>query len=77
MFVGPMVNSFLDLLPLLGEDTVVLQDCLLNDVGHQLELLVTLLSICCRDQQSAIRNKMISDETNCLLYRVSGFSIPS
>ena len=31
----------------------------------------------CRDQQSGIRNTMISDSTNCLLYRVSGFSIPS
>ena len=31
----------------------------------------------CRDQQSGIRNMMISDSTNCLLYRVSGFSIPS
>ena len=36
-----------------------------------------LLGVRCRDQQSAIRNKMTSDETNCLLYRVSGFSIPS
>ena len=35
------------------------------------------VGVCCWDQQSAIRNKMISDETNCLLYRVSGFSIPS
>ena len=31
----------------------------------------------CWDQQSSIRNMMISDSTNCLLYRVSGFSIPS
>ena len=31
----------------------------------------------CRDQQSGIRNMMISDHTNCLLYRVSRFSIPS
>ena len=31
----------------------------------------------CRDPQSGIRNTMISDSTNCLLYRVSGFSIPS
>ena len=31
----------------------------------------------CRDQQSGIKNTMISDSTNCLLYRVSGFSIPS
>ena len=29
------------------------------------------------DQQLGIRNIMISNSTNCLLYRVSGFSIPS
>ena len=31
----------------------------------------------CQDQQSGIRNMTISDSTNCLLYRVNGFSIPS
>ena len=31
----------------------------------------------CQDQQSGIRNMMISNCTNCLLYGVSGFSIPS
>ena len=31
----------------------------------------------CQDQQLGIRNMVISDSTNCLLYRVSRFSIPS
>ena len=41
--------------------------------SHFLEKMTLFFSI----EQLAIRNKMISDETNCLLYRVSRFSIPS
>ena len=38
---------------------------------------LTRNTIWCWDQQLGIRNTMISNSTNCLLYRVSGFSIPS
>ena len=45
MFLQTTVNMIMGCLPLLGEDHIVLQDCILNLIGGQQHLLVVLLGI--------------------------------